>query len=128
MSRRVMRLQKHNNLRLESEHRSSVRQIPAFHTVATLCQLASVSGVGGQPSPVEVLKETTLTPLRSFQAQERPERGGKTKGRALRQVKFSRREVLRVAHGITSYVCNVRENTRLSDKSSLHGLVRSLCV
>lgn len=72
--------------REESEHRVAVRQIPAFHTVATLCQLASESGIGGHPSPVEVLRETTLSPLRSFQAQERPDRGGKGKGRAHRQV------------------------------------------
>lgn len=45
-----------------------------------------MSGVGGQPSPVEVLREMTLAPLKSLQAQERPERGGKSKGRALRQV------------------------------------------
>lgn len=73
--------------REESEHRSAVRQIPAFHTVATLCQLASVFAVGGHPSPVEVLRDATLAPLRSFQAQERPERGGKSKGRALRQAR-----------------------------------------
>lgn len=74
--------------REESEHRSAVRQIPAFHTLATLCQLASVAGVGGHPSPVEVLRDSTLAPLKSFQAQERPARGGKSKGRALRQVRF----------------------------------------
>lgn len=73
--------------REESEHRSALRQIPAFHTLATLCQLASVSGIGGQPTPVEVLRDSTLAPLRSFQAMERPERGGKGKGRALRQVR-----------------------------------------
>ncbi|CAN0014848.1 unnamed protein product, partial [Ectocarpus sp. 12 AP-2014] len=90
--------------RQESEHRSSVRQIPAFHTVATLCQLASVSGVGGQPSPVEVLRETTLTPLRSLQAQERPERGGKTKGRALRQRQEAFEESLQVSAAIFSAI------------------------
>lgn len=72
--------------REESEHRSAVRQIPAFHTLATLCQLASVAGVGGHPSPVEILRGSTLAPLKSFQAQERPEKGGKSKGRAFRQV------------------------------------------
>ncbi|CAM9299340.1 unnamed protein product, partial [Hapterophycus canaliculatus] len=80
--------------REESEHRSAVRQIPAFHTLATLCQLASMAGVGGQPSPVEVLKDATLAPLRSFQAQEKPEKGAKSKGRALRQAssKMKRQE------------------------------------
>lgn len=72
--------------REESEHRSAVRQLPAFHTLATLCQLASVAGVGGHPSPVEVLRDSTLAPLKSFQAQERPEKGAKSKGRAFRQV------------------------------------------
>ncbi|CAM9528352.1 unnamed protein product, partial [Ectocarpus sp. 4 AP-2014] len=90
--------------RQESEHRSSVRQIPAFHTVATLCQLASISGVGGQPSPVEVLRETTLTPLRSLQAQERPEKGGKTKGRALRQRQEAFEESLQVSAAIFSAI------------------------
>lgn len=71
-------------LREESEHRSAVRRIPAFQTMATLCQLAVVAGVGGQPSPLELLRETTVAPLQSFQAQERPERGGK--GRSHRQV------------------------------------------
>ena len=74
--------------REETEHRSAVRQMPAFHTVATLCQLASECGIGGQPSPVAVLRDTTLAPLDSFQAQERPEKKGKGKGRAYRQVFF----------------------------------------
>lgn len=62
-----------------------MRRIPAFQTMAILCQLAAEAGVGGQPPPVEVLREATMTPLRSFQAQERPEHGGK--GRSHRQVK-----------------------------------------
>lgn len=74
--------------REETEHRLAVRQMPAFHTVATLCHLASECGIGGQPSPVDVLRDTTLAPLESFQAQERPEKKGKGKGRAYRQVFF----------------------------------------
>lgn len=74
--------------REETEHRSAVRKIPAFYTVATLCQLASEGGVGGQPSPVDVLRDTTLAPLQSFQAQERPEKKGKGKGRAYKQVNW----------------------------------------
>lgn len=72
--------------REETEHRSTLRQIPAFQTLAMLCQLASEAGVGGQPSPVEILKDVTLARLKSFQAQDRPDRGSKGKGRAHRQV------------------------------------------
>eukprot|EP00752_Nemacystus_decipiens_P001833 g1768.t1 len=90
--------------REESEHRSAVRQIPAFHTLATLCQLASVAGVGGHPSPVEVLRDSTLAPLKSFQAQERPERGAKSKGRALRQRQEAFEESLLVSSAIFSAI------------------------
>lgn len=72
------------SIREESEHRSAVRRIPAFQTMATLCQLAAEARVGGQPSPAEVLREATVAPLQSLQAQERPEQKGK--GRSHRQV------------------------------------------
>lgn len=70
--------------REESEHRSALRRAPAFQTIATLCQLAAEARIGGQTSPTEVLRDATLAPLQSFQAQEKPEKGGK--GRAQRQV------------------------------------------
>lgn len=78
--------QKNTNCRDESEHRLAVRKIPAFQTLATLCQMASDAGIGGLPSPVEVLREATLAPLQACQAQGRPEKGSKEKGRAHRQV------------------------------------------
>lgn len=72
------------SVREESEHRLAVRRIPAFQTMATLCQLAAEAKVVGQPSPSEVLREATVAPLQSLQAQERPEQKGK--GRSHRQV------------------------------------------
>lgn len=71
--------------REEAEHTSALRQIPAFQTLAIVCNVAFKAGVRGQPSPIDVLREATSAQLQSLQAQERPER--LSKSRAQRQVR-----------------------------------------